>query len=130
MAEVNQLLREHVLRTGFNLVLTKTQIAAIVELDAAIGREGWFRLSEISPTWRAFHGSFITGMHGLENRGLLRHTFHDNEDKYSLPGQQMPVSEAWQFTEAGRLVIGLLKEAGIYQMYATAMPAEALATDA
>ena len=124
MGEVNELLREHVLRTGFNLVLTKTQIAALVEIDAAISRERWHGHDELSPTWQAFHSLWISGAHGLERRGLLRHTFHENAGKYSIAGQ-MPVSEAWRITEAGKLVIGLLKEAGIYQHYAGAMPAEA-----
>lgn len=125
MSEVNELLREHVLRTGFNLTLAKTQIAALVELDAAISRNGWYSIGELSPTWRAFHASWVSGISGLERRGLVRHTFHENASKYG-PGQ-MPVGEAWRLTDAGRLVIGLLKEAGIYQHYVTAMPAEAVA---
>lgn len=129
MAEVNELLREHVLRTGFNLALTKTQIAALVELDAATARNGWYDRKELAPTWQAFHASWTSAIHGLERRGLVRHTFHENRPKYE--GQwpsQMPVSEAWEITEAGRLTIGLLKEAGIYQHYMTAMPAEQVAS--
>jgi hypothetical protein len=34
--------------------------------------------------------------------------------------------EAYEITDAGRLTIGLLKEAGIYQHYVTAMPREAV----
>lgn len=127
MAEVNELLREHVLRTGFSLVLTKTQIAALVELDAAIAREKWHRLDELSPTWRAFHAGWISGVQGLERRGLVRHTYDANKHKYGATAGKMPVSESWEITEAGRLTIGLLKEAGIYQHYVTAMPAEAVA---
>lgn len=125
MAEVNELLREHVLRTGFNLVLTKTQIAALVELDAAIGREQWYRREDLSPTWQAFHALFISGIKGLQNRGLIRHTFHENKPKYpDYPAQSMPISAAYEITGAGKLVIGLLREAGIYQHYQAAMPAE------
>lgn len=126
MGEVNELLREHVLRTGFNLTLTKTQIAALTELDAAITRGAWYDRRELSPTWIAFHANFIGGVNGLIRRGLIAHTFRDNEHKYNNAGQQMPISEAYAITEAGKLVIGLLKEAGIYQHYVTAMPAEAV----
>jgi hypothetical protein len=129
VAEVNELLREHVLRTGFSLVLTKTQIAAMVQLDAAIERGKFVRRDEMAPTWLAFHGTFIGGVQGLERRGLVRHTFHQNKHKYpEYPAQHMPASEAYEITEAGRLVIGLLREAGIYQHYATAMPAQAVAS--
>lgn len=124
MAEVNELLREHVLSTGFHLTLTKTQIAAIVELDASIAREAWIRHSEVSPTWRAFHASWVSAVSGLERRGLVRHVYHQHAAEYEGRALEMPVSKAWQITEAGRLVIGLLKEAGIYQHYATAMPRE------
>jgi hypothetical protein len=124
MADTNWLLREHVLRTGFSLVLTKTQIAALCELDAAIERNHWMRLDELSATWRTFHANWTNGVHGLERRGLVRHTFHENAHKYPRAGD-MPVGEAWQVTEAGRLTIGLLKEAGLYQHYQAAMPAEA-----
>lgn len=128
MAEVNELLREHVLRTGFSLVLTKTQIAAMVQLDTALDRNQWVRRSETSVTWQAFHGLFITGIKGLENRGLIRHIYHENKHKYpGVLALSMPVSEAYEITEAGRLTIGLLREAGIYQHYVTAMPAEAVA---
>ena len=123
MAEhVNELLREHVLRTGFNLVLTKTQIAALVELDALIAREAFHSFDELSPTWRQFHQNWISGIHGLERRGLVEHTFHQHKADYDPP-MTMPVSLAWKITEAGRLTIALLKEAGIYQHYAGAMPA-------
>jgi len=121
-ADVNWLLREHVLRTGFSLVLTKTQIAALCELDAACARDKWFKLDELSPTWRSFHSHWITGVRGLENRGLARHTFDEHKHKYEIPGD-MPVSEAWEITEAGRLTVALLKEAGLYQHYQAAMPA-------
>jgi len=130
MAEVNELLREHVLRTGFNLTLAKTQIAALVELHAAISRETWFRNSEISPTWRAFHASWVSGVSGLERRGLVKHVYHQNEPEYRGRPGEMPVSKAWEFTRAGELVIELLKEAGIYQHYAAAMPAEPVTADA
>ena len=107
-------------------MLTKTQIAALVELDAAITRGQWHGRTETSPTWQAFHALFISGVKGLERRGLIRHTFYENKHKYpGYPAQNMPVGDAYEVTEAGRLVIGLLKEAGIYQHYVTAMPAEA-----
>lgn len=124
MAEVNELLREHVLRTGFSLVLTKTQIAALVELDGAIGRGEWYRRKELSLTWQAFHSLFIGGVNGLQRRGLIQHTYHEHKHKYGV-GQNMPIGEAYEITEAGRLTIGLLKEAGIYQHYMAAMPREA-----
>lgn len=98
MAEVNELLREHVLRTRFELVLTKTQITALVELDANSKREAPY------PTWVHFHG--LRGMEGLQRRGLVR-------VEYWPAG----LDPTYAITRAGELVVELLKESGIYQHY-------------
>ena len=109
MAEVNELLREHVLRTRFELTLTKTQITALVELDAWTGRGAPY------PTWIHFRG--LPGMQGLERRGLVA----------PLWDFRGPEPDGFTITRAGKLVVELLKESGIYQHYATVVPVEAVA---
>jgi hypothetical protein len=106
VAEVNELLREHVLRTRFELTLTKTQIRALVELHA------WDGDDAPHPTW--IYYSSQAGMLGLVRRGLVREVYWPLE------------SNTYQITRAGALVVELLKESGIYQHYMTAAPAEAV----
>lgn len=106
---MNQALREHVTRVGFNLTLGKTHIAALVLIN-----EYWARDIEYHA-----HGapwsSWITGVGGLQTRGLAWHQFHDTR---GIPADKRPLpSEYYGITTAGQYVIGLLAEAGIWQDY-------------
>lgn len=97
----NDMLRSHVTGIAFNLTLGKTHIAALVRLEEiGAGTRKDLRL-----------GNFITGVNGLLTRGLV---IHVNQS-------------VWQITPAGRLVLELLREAGIHQEYAVGAPAEAVA---
>lgn len=111
----NDLLRQHVTRVGFDLSLGKTHIAALVYLNECLAQKRYIA-SHHSEQWarRAF-SHFASGMHGCEDRGLVLHHWRADKKDAGLK---------WHFTitKAGRLVIDLLREAGIYQEYADALP--------
>lgn len=125
----NEHLRDHVQRIGFNLSLGRTHIAALVyleELRKVKFRGDLVRIpnSKMSapPMMRAF-ANIVTGFHGLESRGLLIHTYVPDRDKPKFAKQDdgtwqiQHSSRVWKITPAGRLVIKLLQEAGIYADY-------------
>jgi hypothetical protein len=59
---------------------------------------------------RTADSHFVTGAMGLQTRGLLNHHFPtETQARYE------PCSTVWTITLAGSCVVGLLKEAGIYQ---------------
>lgn len=119
---MNRALREHVTSANFALILGSTHIAALVWTDHMLRRNHTFnednrgtkRPDDRDPAGaqgvhrRAF-SNHSTGMTGLFRRGLVvRVSPHE-------PGwaDKRP-DEIWEITEAGRLVIGLLKEAGLW----------------
>lgn len=129
MSEINANLRDHVQRIGFDLSLGRTHIAALVYIEElrlvkwrgdllSLPNPG--RMSD-PPIARAF-ANFVTGAHGLQSRGLLTHSYTDSDKpkfEKRTDGtwliQHSP--KVWKVTPAGRLVIKLLKEAGIWQDY-------------
>lgn len=130
MNGINAALRGHVTQVGFHLTLGKTHIAALVYLDAMLRQNqasldpqtGALNNDTVNRPSFAPWNQFATGFRGLEDRGLARHI----EDLEREPGENvlaMRPTRIWEITPAGRLVIGLLSEAGIYQEYAAAFPA-------
>jgi hypothetical protein len=122
---VNPALRAHVTRVGFDLQLAKSHIAALVYLNE-IGRRRWDFAAVNSPRvrssgyGRAF-SMFGIGVFGLEARGLVTHdsaVSHTEHITWDADGTQHLYSKAWAITRAGRLVIDLLKEAGLYDEFA------------
>lgn len=116
MSETNDLLRSHVTRVGFDLSLGKTHIAALVMLNESIKQRRY--ISDRGITDRAVRRAFThfaSGMHGCEERGLVIHHYNPARRNGGLK---------WHYTitKAGKLVIALLAEAGIYQEYADALP--------
>jgi len=99
MIEINELFREHVYRTRFELTLTRTQISALLELYAFKRDAGPY------PNWVHFRG--LGGMTGLLRRGLVRELHHPSVSN----------GLEYKLTHAGLLTIQLLKEAGIFQQY-------------
>lgn len=96
----NHLLRDHVTRVGFDLSLGFTHIEALV------------RVAEAHRTKRdiAVHMRYwIAAVRGCIDRGLVTH-------KYAGGGK--PLHHHYKLTPAGQLVIGLLREAGLYDEYA------------
>lgn len=116
---MNRALREHVTSASFTLVLGSTHIAALVRIDTELRRnktlleqlrdgdpDRW-REARNGPMGRAFSHN-ATGMSGVIRRGLVVHTYPTKPT-----GENRP-DEIWEITDAGRLVIGLLKEAGLW----------------
>lgn len=102
MSAVNEVLRDHVTRVGFNLSITKTQIDTFrILADSHRGIEFDHRYS-----W------FITGINGLRNRGLVTHVNRESGDSV-----KWPIHEHFPFTAAGELVLELLREAGVIERH-------------
>ncbi|HZB28960.1 MAG TPA: hypothetical protein VE465_02220 [Streptosporangiaceae bacterium] len=129
MTEINDALRDHVTAVGFQLTLGKTHLAQLVYLDLLLKenqpaidpKTDKFDQGRVrSPRGAPWNNSAV-GLQGLERRGLVKHIL----DQHRKPGEQvltMTPRRIWKITKAGRLVINLLKEAGIYQEYAAAIP--------
>jgi hypothetical protein len=131
MTDVNEHLRAHVTRVGFDLSLARSHIAALVYIEE-LRRNKWdaARICERPrgghPLARPF-ALFVSGARGLQDRGLLIHR---------MPTKSPPVDfsrdpdgtphilhdpRTWRITPAGRHVLALLVEAGIYAEYASAL---------
>lgn len=113
----NEALRDHVTSIGFSLTLSKNMIDTLVVLDHFKGN-----FSEVV-TWNAANGKtrpaqsshyrfnhYVSTFKSLESRGLVR-AVH----KYGKDGYRDIERSRHQVTRAGKLVISLLKEAGLYQ---------------
>ena len=116
----NDLLRAHVTRVGFDLSLGKTHIASLVYLAECLRQRryvptGRDHIASIGHR-RAF-SHFGSGIGGCIERGLVVH--HYRADK---KGANDGLKWHYTITPAGKLVVSLLKEAGIYQEYAAALP--------
>lgn len=103
----NDLLREHLTRVGFDLSLGKTHVEALVFLDVALQTREYQR----SPSM------FVHASHGLQARGLVEHTARSREflERRRQAGRSGDLTGIYKITRAGRIVISLLKEAGLYQ---------------
>jgi hypothetical protein len=110
---MNRALRGHVTRVGFDLTLGTRHIASLVWLAEILAAE---QKAERS-MWIAKRGGVWShhaqGTAGLITRGLILHEY---------PGDKLPMSAYYKITRAGHHVIGLLREAGIYDDYATQLP--------
>lgn len=133
---MNEELRAHVTRVGFDLTLGKTHIAALVWLEE-LRAVGWdagkladTRISNNRQAHRLGFSHFVIGMRGLEDRGLLTHDVQTREQQIAW-SRKHPVRRldngsltvphnprVWKLTKAGRAVVSLLKESGIYDEYA------------
>lgn len=125
---VNDALRNHVTRVGFDLTLGKTHVAALVYIDVMIrasraqakvktGRAYIDTRAVVDLNKRRAHSHFATGTSGLIERGLIVHLYQP------AFGQRTPAfHRAFKITPAGRFAIGLLREAGLYDEYAACLP--------
>lgn len=123
MSDINEALRGYVTGTAFQLSLGKTHIAALVELEHKLKHNMTFREEldagehrRINVLPRVFR-HYVPGVNGLIQRGLAEHMPEDlpKAGKSTLDTRPRKV---WRITSAGRLVLKLLQEAGIYQEYA------------
>jgi len=120
---VNELLREHVTRVGFDLSLGHTHIAALVELDLSRRYHEHVRIPRTHRLSRA-HSLFSHATSGLVERGLVVHHYNEKAARATTFGKGPKLlrglSPHYTITPAGKFVIGLLKESGIYDEYASA----------
>lgn len=120
---MNDLLRAHVTRVGFDLSLGHTHVAALVELDLAFKNKG--RRPHVNVD-RSIHGiadMWITAVQGCERRGLVAHHYNDRAAKRAQDRDVFDLRPHYTITPAGRLVLALLKEAGLYEEYARGLVA-------
>ncbi|WP_427422693.1 hypothetical protein [Lysinibacillus fusiformis] len=122
---VNRALRDHVTSANFALVLGSTHIAALVWTDHMLRRNRSFEQdtaegthADRQPPGQALHprafANHATGMAGLHRRGLVTRLAESHGgEPYQVWGNRTP-DEIWEITDAGRLVIGLLAEAGLW----------------
>lgn len=123
----NEALRAHVTGTAFNLTLGKTHIAALVHLEEKLAADrttnqelAAIRAGQPRPPKPVHLGNFTTGAAGLIARGLVVHSYVPPRVDIS----DWAPSTIWQITPAGRLVLELLRECGIWQEYAANPAAE------
>ena len=127
MPAPNESLRAHVTRVGFDLTLAKSAIAALVYIDQVLrNKRDALAVEEprTGPMRRTFR-LFAGGAQSLIERGLIRHTMPAKgagSRSYSVDADGVPHFywdvKTYRITRAGRLVIGLLHETGIYEEYA------------
>lgn len=126
----NEALREHVTSTGFALTLGKTHIAELVRMDLELAAEVMVDGRQLGK----LHRCDMTARHALGARGLIVHVWEENKDQYQRPetdwagrptgrmvrdhDKYAPPGKIWNITRAGRLVIELLQESGLYSEYA------------
>lgn len=95
----------------FSLVMGRAQIAVLVSIHASIGKKERAGFGIFGSHPRLKH--WLIGVRGLEERGLLIHTQSlIPKDRWSVGNYT--IDECWKFTNAGLLVVELLKITGIY----------------
>jgi hypothetical protein len=125
MPDINEPLRDYVTGTTFHLSLGKTHIAALVELEDKLKKNQTFKEQidsgehhrRIRYLPRVFR-LYVPGMNGLIQRGLVQHILPDEYRSQPKSTLDLRPRKIWRITAAGRLVIKLLQEAGVYQEYA------------
>lgn len=105
--EINAALREHVTSVGFNLSLGKTHVATLVALDKMLAAN-----RHVDTRTRNLR-MFVPAVDGLVRRGLVIYTYPTQRNP--------PVRTVWKISSAGRHVIALLKESGLYEEYGSGM---------
>lgn len=116
--QTNEPLRAHVTRVGFDLTLGRSHIAALVYLNESLNHGGdyHYRFADIAPDKRRLFNLWAPGIGGCITRGLVLHHYDERHRDEGL---------GWHYTltRAGSLVVDLLRECGLYDEYAGALPA-------
>lgn len=129
---MNEQLRAHVTRVGFDLQIAKTQIACLVYLNLLIedkvGERQAVRYQYINWQSRYVDSNWVPAMSGLHKRGLTNHKwtpykhYHPGKGIVECPSHDpRNLKDFYSITKAGYAVIVLLKEAGLYEEYAKAI---------
>lgn len=114
---MNEVLHDYVTRVDFAMTLTRTQIAAMVEVQELWATD---RLDDDGMQGNALRhpltrSHFITGVQGCERRGLIWHV----TPSFTRGKKDVPSSKVFGLTTAGHYMVGLLSEAGIWQKWHT-----------
>lgn len=116
-AVLNGLLRHHVTRVGFDLTLTSQQIDALVQLDLAM-KDGKRRPHVlINGRGPGPRDNTVGAVDGLIRRGLVIHHYKGPDSGVSQVKRD-EYRTHFSITAAGRAVVVLLEEAGLYAEYA------------
>jgi hypothetical protein len=124
MPDINEPLRDYVTGTTFHLSLGKTHIAALIELEHKLKKNQTFKEDIDSGEHRRIHHLprvfrlYVPGTTGLIQRGLVQHILPDEYRNQPRSTLDLRPRRIWRITSAGRLVIKLLQEAGVYDEYA------------
>ncbi len=118
---VNEALRSHVTRVGFDLTLSRSQIAALVWLNEAMDTYVDTRVPVDHPLRHAF-AHHMTGMGGLIAKGMVIHHY-DPTVQRTGPISNWTARPHFSITRAGELATELLREAGLYAEYSAALAA-------
>lgn len=91
--------------TSFSINLGKSQVKTLIAMD--VSKEDHIGFGH------PMLNNFVTAVRGLESRGLYqRPKSYDPKKNDNAP---IPISSAFEPTEAGNLIIQLMKITGIYQ---------------
>jgi hypothetical protein len=122
-APINTALRDHVTGSAFTLTLRKTHISTLAYIDWRLANDTTINEFVTADSYHTIP-HFVAGSNGLIRRGLLLHSY-PYPPRTDTSGARF--SEFYEITRAGRLLIELLKEAGLWQEYAAAYPPVAAA---
>jgi hypothetical protein len=120
----NGALRDHVTRVGFDLTLGRSHIAALVFLNEALLRGEYINSNKAEPSKRRIFALFAHAMGGCITRGLVIHHF----DPSASRAGEKSMAPHYTITRAGELVVELLRETGLYEEYAVALPPQEAAS--
>lgn len=129
---MNDRFSAHVTSTAFNLTLSKAMIRALVRQDLIRAHDYCTKGFQPRPRGQANPDNYIATMHALEDRGLIvwkprplmfrgdhiEPTVKRRMVKHDAKSYEVQPPDLIKFTKPGRLVICLLKEAGLYEEFA------------
>lgn len=106
---MNEALRKHVTAVGFQLTLTRRQIASLT----------WLALNQSATHYPRHLGDWVMPVRGLGSRGLVQHFwppigYTGLPEAFNASSHDYPVSAFYQITPAGHMVLALLREAGLF----------------
>lgn len=115
-SKTNLELRQWARGVSFTIAMGRRQVFTLVSLHLSADRVRGFR-PVIGNYHRAMR-NFVGSTNCLVDRGLvIPHVWRDEQlrKRAQQLDAKVAIGELWQLTTAGELVIGLLKEAGIYE---------------
>lgn len=129
---MNEQFSAHVTSTAFNLTLSKPMIRALVRQDLIRAHDYCTKGFQRRPRGQASPDNYIATLHALEDRGLIvwsprplmfrgeniRPAVKRRMAKHDAVIYEIQDPDLIKITRPGRLVISLLKEAGIYEDFA------------